>query len=394
MDNLIAANLKQRPLRTVVSIAGISLGVILVVLTVGLARGLTRDSSERQSNVEAEIRFYPNGDLSEILVSNPLMLPSGYASAILHGVEPTQDDPDVTPKPPIPEVTATSPIGIYAQSSNGGIGFELIDGIDYSSFIKTTTLKIIEGRPLSDGRSPDNEYEAMIDRFYAEKYRDADGQPVHIGSRLNLLGHDFKLVGIYEPAVLARVKIPLYTMQRLLGGTENCSYVMIRTTGPDAVDKVVESLNRYYPGNNVVRTQDMPAFYSQGLLPVEIFLDVVIGLAVVISALVILLAMYTTIIERTREIGILKSLGASRGFIIIVIEKEALLISGIGVLFGFMISVIARYMIEAYTRLRIDLQPKWLLIAAAIGLLGGIAGALYPAFRAANIDPIEALSYE
>jgi putative ABC transport system permease protein len=104
--------------------------------------------------------------------------------------------------------------------------------------------------------------------------------------------------------------------------------------------------------------------------------------------------MYTTIIERTREIGVLKSLGASKMFIVSVIEKEAALISALGVLFGFFISVIAKYMIEATTRLTIDLQIKWLMIAALIGLLGGVVGALYPAFRAANLDPIEAISYE
>jgi putative ABC transport system permease protein len=159
-------------------------------------------------------------------------------------------------------------------------------------------------------------------------------------------------------------------------------------------EQVKTTLQEFYPGNNVLLTRDLPALYSQGIRMVEIFLDVVIGLAVVISTLVILLAMYTTIIERTREIGVLKSLGASKMFIVSVIEKEAALISALGVLFGFAISVIAKYMIEATTRLTIDLQIKWLMIAALIGLLGGIVGALYPAFRAANLDPIEAISYE
>ena len=66
-----------------------------------------------------------------------------------------------------------------------------------------------------------------------------------------------------------------------------------------------------------------------------------VGLAAVVSALVVMLAMYTTITERTREIGILKAMGASRGYIIGVIEKEAILISVLGLVFGFVVALIA-----------------------------------------------------
>jgi putative ABC transport system permease protein len=169
---------------------------------------------------------------------------------------------------------------------------------------------------------------------------------------------------------------------------------MVKTDKSISTEQVVESIKQMYPGNNVMLTQDLPALYSQGLLPVEAFLNVVIGLSVVISTLVILLAMYTTIIERTREIGILKSLGASKGFILTAIEKEAVFISIMGVLLGFAISLAGKHWIESATRLKIDLQPKWLIIAALIGIIGGLVGALYPAARAANVDPIEALSYE
>ena len=163
---------------------------------------------------------------------------------------------------------------------------------------------------------------------------------------------------------------------------------------PELIESVVQAIEQYYPGNYVIRTSDIPALYSQGLAAVEVFLNIVIWLALVISTLVILLGMYTTIIERTREIGILKSLGASKRFIVTAIEKEAALISVLGVVIGFAIAVIGKLLIEANTRLRIDLQPKWLLIAAVIGIVGGIVGALYPALRAANLDPVEAISYD
>jgi len=392
MDSLIVANIRQRPLRTAISVFGVALGVILVVLFVGLARGMMRNAIERQSNVEAEIRFLPAGNVS--LSSNPLMLPAAYAEAILHGVQPSADNPDLIAKPPVPGVTAVSPVGSWMQSSVGGIGFEIVDGIDYDSFIRTTQLRIIAGRALGDGLTSGSEHEAIVDRFYSEHNKGKDGEPIRVGSKIEALGHEFTIAGIYEPPMLGRVKIPLHTMQELLGGANNCSFLLIKLESPELTEATIETLRRYYPGNHVVAAADIPVLYSQGLQAVEIFLKVVMGLALIISTLVILLAMYTTITERTREIGILKSLGASRRFIVMTIEKEAALISLLGVAFGFLASVVGKYGIEANTRLMIELKPGWLLIAAAIGVLGGVAGALYPAVRAANLDPVEAISYD
>jgi putative ABC transport system permease protein len=391
MDSLIVANIRQRPLRTAISITGVALGVILVVLFVGLARGMMRDSTDRQANVDAEVRFFPGGDLS--LTANPLRLPVRYADALLKGVQPTAEDPDLQPKPPVAGVATATPVGEWVQSGVGAIGFELIDGIDYASFTRATQLHMVEGRALGDGRSG-NDYEAIVDGYYAEHNLDINGQPVKVGSRIKTLGHEFTVVGIYAPSMLARIKIPLTTMQQLFGGAENCSFLMIKCDRPELAEQVKATIQQYYPGNHVLLTSEIPSLYGQSFRAVEIFLNVVISLALVISTLVILLGMYTTIIERTREIGILKSLGASRGFIILAIEKEAALISALGIVCGFLVAIAGKVLIEQNTRLKIDLTPQWLLIAALIGLLGGVIGALYPAMRAANLDPVEAISYE
>jgi putative ABC transport system permease protein len=183
-------------------------------------------------------------------------------------------------------------------------------------------------------------------------------------------------------------------MQQLFGGAENCSFLMVKCEKPEMADQVRKAIHEFYPGNHVLLTSEIPSLYGQSFRALEIFLDVVIGLALVISTLVILLGMYTTIIERTREIGILKSLGASKLFIVMAIEKEALLIGVLGIITGFLISVVSKVLIQRNTRLLFELQPKWLLIAALIALFGCVVGALYPAARAANLDAVEAISYE
>jgi putative ABC transport system permease protein len=109
---------------------------------------------------------------------------------------------------------------------------------------------------------------------------------------------------------------------------------------------------------------------------------------------VILLAMYTTITERTREIGILKSLGASKSYIVTTIEREAVTISLIGVVVGTVLALAAGWLIERFTTLQLEFHWTWILRAALIGIAAGAVGALYPALRAANQDPVKALSYE
>ena len=87
-------------------------------------------------------------------------------------------------------------------------------------------------------------------------------------------------------------------------------------------------------------------------------------------------------------------MGASRGYIVGIIEKEAILISLIGLVAGFAVSMVAGYMIHKVYGLVFEYSWQWALTAALIGLIGGILGALYPAWRASNLDPVNALAYD
>jgi putative ABC transport system permease protein len=104
--------------------------------------------------------------------------------------------------------------------------------------------------------------------------------------------------------------------------------------------------------------------------------------------------MYTTVTERTRQIGVLKSLGMSNVGVAWVIEQEALVVSVFGVVFGVVLTLVARFVVMRMTSLTVDIEPYWLGVSLLIGLLGGTLGALFPALRAARQDPVEALSYE
>jgi putative ABC transport system permease protein len=139
----------------------------------------------------------------------------------------------------------------------------------------------------------------------------------------------------------------------------------------------------------------MSLMTSNNLPALNAFITVIIAIAVGIGFLVIFLSMYTTITERTREIGILKSLGASKGYIITLILREAGLLSAVGIIVGYGVAAVARKLIlGTFPTLSIELTLEWALYAAILALAGSTLGAFYPALRAAQLDPVDALAYE
>ena len=148
-------------------------------------------------------------------------------------------------------------------------------------------------------------------------------------------------------------------------------------------------------GYKIIKTEDLQELMTSETPVFRQFVTAVVALASVISFLMILLAMYSTITERTRDIGILKSLGASKSYIIQLILKESLLICTLGVVLGFLLaSVWIRLVLAAFPSLPVEVTMGWRIGAALMALLGGSAGALYPALKAAQLDPIKALGYE
>ena len=134
---------------------------------------------------------------------------------------------------------------------------------------------------------------------------------------------------------------------------------------------------------------------SSSIPGLSTFIKVVIGISMVIGFIVIFQAMYAAVMERTREIGILKSLGAGKIYIVNVILRETLLIALGGILLGIAVSYIARLVLHhKFQTLPILITPEWLTRATIIAIIGSLLGAVYPALKAAQKDPIDALAYE
>jgi putative ABC transport system permease protein len=125
------------------------------------------------------------------------------------------------------------------------------------------------------------------------------------------------------------------------------------------------------------------------------FINAMIALAVAIGLLVIFLSMYTAVIERTRDIGVLKSLGAGRRFIVRAVLSESATVCLLGIAAGIALSYGARSVfLWRYPTLSILITPWWILRAAGIALVGAVLGASYPAWMATRKDAVEALAYD
>jgi putative ABC transport system permease protein len=365
MDSLVLSNIAHRPARTAVSILGTGVGVLLIVFTVGLAHGVLHERGRRESNIGAEIMIRASGTIG-LSGGSQFRLPTSHAAELAQ----------------IRGVRAATPLGQTFDKSDSGFGQRLIDGIEYDEYANLAHITIREGRKLESGD------EAIVDPEWKDR------RHVNIGDTVDLFQRPFKIVGVYEPPGGGRIKIPLKTMQEQEGAENRASAILVACIEPSMQDEVAARIVEKFPNDQLIFTRDLPEIYASGVPALNVFIKVVVGVAAAISLLVILLAMYTTVTERTRQIGILKSLGMSKTSIAWVIEQEAIIVSVLGVVVGVLLTKLAQLVVTRTTTLTIDIEPRWVLIALAVGLLGGTIGALYPALRAARQDAVEALSYE
>jgi putative ABC transport system permease protein len=335
------------------------------MLFTGLSRGMSNDLQRRSSNLRAEIIFTRPGGME--LTTSTANLSTKYTDELLK----------------VEGVAQAVPIIRYIFQGGRGFGFEQVEGVDWNAFAAMNEMRLV------DGRAPEATDEIVIDE---SKARNGN---LGVGKTLALFGgKPYKIVGVYSPESGARVKMSLAAMQDALEAPGKCSYILVKCSDAEEQAVVAARLNAALPGNKIQMTRDLPMNIEKTIPYLGVFLRSLVGLSAIVSALVVMLAMYTTITERTREIGMLKALGASRGYIVSVIEREAFVISLLGLVAGFAVSFVAGFLINRAYGLLFEYGWRWALVAALIGVGGGVLGALYPAIRAANLDPVNALSHE
>jgi putative ABC transport system permease protein len=365
IGQLVLRNVVHRPVRTIVSVIAIAVEVTLVITVVGLTSGMMQETAKRIEGVGADIMVQPPS-ASVFLAFSGAPMPIRIGDRLRE----------------IKNVAAVSPV--LLQFSAAG-AMEIVYGIDPASF-----QAISDGFVFLQGHDMTGPYDMLIDDW------EARSKNMVAGATYRMLDHDFHVAGIVEHGKGARIFVPLATLQDLSGASDKASIFYVKCTRPDRTSEVSDAIRAVLPRYEVRPLKDfLSLMTSAGLPGLDAFVNSMIALAVAIGFLVIFLCMYTTVIERTRDIGVLKSLGASNSYIVRALLSETGVICIAGIAAGIALSYFTRaFFLSAFPTLSIVITPEWIVRAALIAVGGALLGASYPAWLASRKDVIEALAYD
>ena len=362
---MIIAGLKARPVRTSVSILAVALEVVLILVVVGLTNGISNETGKRTEGVGADIWLQPPNS-SLLLAINSSTMPISLRDKLLE----------------LDGVKVVAPVQTLVNSS---AGLEVIYGIEPESFTALSEGFIWHKGGLFNG--PD---EVVVDDIYAE------AKKVTVGDKVDLVGHTFTVAGIVEHGRGARLFVSLKTAEEMTGRQGKASMFFIKLKDPGQVQATIDRIKLLLPTYVVIPLKEYAKLMMSNSMPaLDAFISSVVFVALSIGVLVIFLSMYTTITERTREIGILRSLGASKAYIVSLIFQESAAICVVGVVVGIGGSfLIARGVQWMFPTLVVLITADWIAKASLFAILSGIIGSFYPSLKAAGQDPVEALAYE
>lgn len=364
INRLVFENLRHRKVRTGLSALSIGFQVTMILAIVGLSRGMLKDSADRAKGVGADIWVKPPSAsiISLSSATMPQIMLENYFLRQPHVIRA---------------------VGSYTVPVSG---ITALSGIDYEQFTQLSgPLKFIEGHPFQ-GKS-----DMIVDRWYSENNNK------HVGDTVRALNLDWRICGVVEPGKLARLFVPLATLQDVMSNRGKVSQALLKLDDPAATSSVIAGLKAELKDYNIYSVEELVSQFSFENVPgLKAFIFVIIGLSIIVGFLVVSLTMYTTVLERTREIGILKALGASPGDIMGLLVRETLLLAVAGWLAGIVLSFGANWAINHFVRASIQsvIAPDWWWRVAVIAVTASLLGALYPGMRAARQDAIEALAYE
>jgi putative ABC transport system permease protein len=359
----VLENLRQRPIRTSLSVLAIGVEVTMILTLVGISYGTLDEAARRARGVGADIIVRPPASSIISLSSSPM------SEKLV---------PFLMKQPHIAFATGT-----MGQPLSG---FDVLTGIDLAQLNRLSGgFRFIKGGPF------DSDDDVIVDEYYAKEKR------LDVGSTITLANHVWRVSGVFESGKLSHICARLNVLQALTGNPGRLSQIYLKVDDPTRVQAVVEQLRDKLPGYFVYTMEQFTSLLtisSVGLL--RDFIGVVIGIALIVGFIVVTMAMYTAVLERTREIGILKALGASSGYILNLIFRETVLIAILGSVLGIVMTTGSKWLMmhAAPSSLTQETVYSWWPIASGISVIGALSGAIFPAWKAVKQDVIQALAYE
>ena len=361
---LVWENVRFRPVRTLLSILLIAVPVTLILTLIGLSHGLLDDSKQRSAGVGADIIVKPPGSSLMSFSSSPMS--EKIVDVLAH-------------EPHVAQATGTV---VYVMPSS----LDSISGIDPPAFARMSG-----GFRFKEGHSFEKPGDILIDTYFAAQ------RHLHARGKINVLNRDWNVAGIVEPGKLAHLFVQIGVLQDLIGATGKVSQVFVKLDNAAHTAEALDYLKKKYDTYSIWSISELQSLISVDSYPaLRNFIDVIIGIGVVIGFAVVSLSMYMAVLQRTREIGILKSLGAPKRMVMGLILAEAFCLGFGGTIAGILLSFAAKYALQvvAPASLPTSIVVSSWPMAGAVAMGAALLGALYPGMIAVRQDPIEALAYE
>jgi len=359
---LLWGDLCVHPMRSAVSAIAIALQVFLILFIVGLTTGMLNDYRSRTEGVGADIIVQPPNSSMFVAFSNAVM-PESVVAQIAK----------------LPGVDEAAGVLIVVDTHSLGVTY----GIDYDRFSGLSKgFTFLSGGPFTQ---PDD---AIADDLAASANK------LHVGSATTLINHTFRISGIVLHGKGARYFVPLHTAQDVAGADGRVSMVYVRSSGD--TEAVRAEIVKFLPAYRVRSMAEFLSLMTSSNLPeIRPFINSFVGLGIVISFLVVLLTMYTMVLERRRQIGVLKALGSTRFEICRLIVAEALFLVVLGAALGVLVTYgITTLLHHTSPTLQIQIPVQWIGGSILVAIVGALVGSAYPAIRAAQSDPVDALACE
>ncbi len=407
------ANILHHKLRSLLTALGIGVGICMLVTLAGLSRGSLYEIADRWESVDADLIVFPRGWADNATTKSGVGLSQRIAEVL------QKEHADIV-ETAVPVFTWSMKLagqdhrasGISPENwkmFSGGKKFRdgrIFDPQNrFADFIEKQLLSTNEnatGVFDENGEIPAsqlsmqgrNGLELVIDSRLAEAGK------LKVGDKVNTANHEWTVVGIVPAGVMTRIFLPLRTGQYLFGSGDitKCTVLFVKLKRPMTSGLSVSLAARRL--SKSIRQDVVPLDNYRGMLVQKWgamfeYVDAINLVAMVIAFLFVMTTLYTMVLQRTREIAILKSCGASGVFIVRQVIAESLILAAIGTVMGISMSVAAGWGIQRIKPLlTVEISLKWIGIAVLAATAGALISALYPAWRASRVDMLEALTYE
>jgi len=389
-------NLSRRKLRVGLTVAGIAVGVALILVLLSLVAGI-------DAQVRTSIRALGGAD---IIVYNATI--TNPREAFLLGSSAVLNESTVETVAKLPNVHAVSPQLTEVVVVNETLA--PVWGIDVRTFNETAGgLNMIDGKMI--GENDNNS--AVLGKSLFDLFNMSIGQSILIRARPPHHNNNATLtvVGVYETGVFLTDRglyIPITVAQNLTDSFGFVTSILVKADSPDNVEAVSSEIASLFPGMRVLTLSNVVAQASQLLNTLTMFFGTLGIVALVAGSFGVVNTMIISIMERTREIGTLKAIGAKNSTVLKIFILEALLLGCLGGGIGIIVGGASSYLISEFSvrilpavpvgqRITANvspmLTPSNIVLSFVLGLVTGVLAGIYPAWRAARMKPVEALRH-